>query len=70
MVPVPVPRSALMPGSRGPQAEMVIPPRPNATVTARRQRAEDARHDRLHAKKPSSGKYHPRRTGGYLAPEG
>jgi hypothetical protein len=41
MVPVPMPRPALMPGSRGPQAEMVIPPRPNATVTAHRQRAED-----------------------------
>ena len=42
MVPVPMPRSALMPGSRGPQAEMVIPPRPNAAVTAHRQRAEYA----------------------------
>src|SRR6202167_4260076 len=42
MVPVPMPRSALMAGGRGPQAEMVIPPRPNATVTAHRQRAEDS----------------------------
>ena len=41
MVPVPMPRSALMAGSRGPQAEIVIPPRPNATVTAHRQRARD-----------------------------
>ena len=39
IVAVPTPRSALMAGSRGPQAEMVIPPSPNAAVTAQRQRA-------------------------------
>jgi hypothetical protein len=39
IVAVPTPRPALMAGSRGPQAEMVIPPSPNAPVTAQRQRA-------------------------------
>ena len=35
---VPVPRAALMAGSRGPHAETVIPPSPNAVVTDHRQR--------------------------------
>ena len=39
IVAVPMPRPALMAGSRGPHAEMVIPPSPNAAVTVHRQRA-------------------------------
>ena len=38
MVAVPMPRLVLMAGSRGPQAAMVIPPRPNAAVIVHRQR--------------------------------
>jgi hypothetical protein len=38
-VAVPMPRPALMAGSRGPHAEMVTPPSPNAAVTAHRHRA-------------------------------
>jgi hypothetical protein len=43
IVAVPTSRLALMAGSRGPQAETVIPPRPNAAVIARRQRASSGR---------------------------
>ena len=43
IVAVPVPRAALMAGSRGPHAETAIPPSPNAIVTARRQRASAGR---------------------------
>ncbi len=39
MVAGPMPRLALMAGSRGPHAETVIPPSPNAAVTVHRQRA-------------------------------
>ena len=39
IVAVPMPRPALMAGSRGPHAEMVTPPSPNAAVTAHRHRA-------------------------------
>ena len=38
IVAVPIPRLALMAGSRGPQVETVIPPSANAAVTAHRQR--------------------------------
>ena len=40
---VPMPRPALMAGSRGPHAEMVTPPSPNAAVTVHRQRANAGR---------------------------
>jgi hypothetical protein len=43
IVAVPVPSSAWMAGSRGPHAEMVIPPSPNAAVTVHRQRASAGR---------------------------
>jgi hypothetical protein len=43
IVAVPVPRSALMAGRRGPHAETVIPPSPNAVVTVHRQRASAGR---------------------------
>ena len=42
IVAVPMPRLALMAGSRGPHAEMVIPPSPNAAVIVHRQRASAA----------------------------
>ena len=40
---VPVPRAALMAGSRGPHVETVIPPSPNAIVTVHRQRTSAGR---------------------------
>ena len=40
---VPVPRAALMAGSRGPHAETAIPPSPNAVVTVHRQRTSAGR---------------------------
>ena len=40
---VPMPRSALMAGSRGPHAETAIPPSPNAVVTVHRQRTRAGR---------------------------
>ena len=43
IVAVPVPRAALMAGSRGPHAETVIPPSPNAVVTVHRQRTSVGR---------------------------
>ncbi len=43
IVAVPTPRSALTAGSRGPQAETVIPPSPKAAVIARRHRASPGR---------------------------
>ena len=43
IVAVPMPRPALMAGSRGPHAETVIPPSPNAAVTVHRQRASAGR---------------------------
>ena len=39
IVAVPMPRLTLMAGSRGPHAETVIPPSPNAAVIVHRQRA-------------------------------
>ncbi len=43
IVAVPMPRPALIAGSRGPHAETVIPPSPNAAVTVHRQRANAGR---------------------------
>jgi len=43
IVAVPMPRLALMAGSRGPQVAIVIPPSPNAAVTVHRQRASEMR---------------------------
>jgi hypothetical protein len=43
IVAVPMCRPALIAGSRGPHAEMVIPPSPNAAVTVHRQRASAGR---------------------------
>ena len=43
IVAVSMPRPALIAGSRGPHAEMAIPPSPNAAVTVHRQRARPER---------------------------